>query len=361
MNNKYLLLFECCRLVKGYTQSIICDLQRSKSFVIPNVFYDALLKLPLSRTDFVNHFDLKNRKDAETIVNKFIELEYLFETDNPMLFTKLNLEWEEPGYITNAIIELELLNDNNLKFIDLLQDVGCEHIELRLGIDFQISDLIKVMEFVKLKRILSINIFMFYQSSYEEKLFKLVYEYPRINNIYCHNANENKIIFISDTGMGNIYKLEKVISNNACGNISKINFVNNIKFYTESLHHNSCLNRKISIDADGNIKNCPSMSESFGNIKDTTLIEALEKPGFRKYWNISKDQIEVCRDCEFRYICTDCRAYVDDPNDTSGPEGTNLSKPLKCGYNPYSGEWNEWSSSTIKQKAISYYNISIND
>ncbi|MFT6810576.1 MAG: SPASM domain peptide maturase of grasp-with-spasm system [Saprospiraceae bacterium] len=105
----------------------------------------------------------------------------------------------------------------------------------------------------------------------------------------------------------------------------------------------------------GEIKNCPSMSESYGNIKDTSLAEAIEKPGFKKYWNINKDQIAVCKDCEFRYICTDCRAYTDDPYDLSGEEGTNHSKPLKCGYDPYTGEWSEWSKNPIKKKVFHKY------
>ena len=38
------------------------------------------------------------------------------------------------------------------------------------------------------------------------------------------------------------------------------------------------------------------------------------------------------KDCKFRYICTDCRAYLANPNDM-------YSKPLKCNYNPYSATW----------------------
>lgn len=92
------------------------------------------------------------------------------------------------------------------------------------------------------------------------------------------------------------------------------------------------------------------MSQSFGNIKDTTLQEALDHPDFKKYWNVTKDQIEVCKDCEFRYICTDCRAYIENPEDM-------YSKPLKCGYNPYTAEWAEWSTNPLKQKAIDYYGM----
>ena len=40
-------------------------------------------------------------------------------------------------------------------------------------------------------------------------------------------------------------------------------------FYLESLRFNSCLNRKLSVDARGEIRNCPSMPASFGNAKTT--------------------------------------------------------------------------------------------
>jgi SPASM domain peptide maturase of grasp-with-spasm system len=82
------------------------------------------------------------------------------------------------------------------------------------------------------------------------------------------------------------------------------------------------------------ISKIPSMPESFGSIKDILLEEALNKANFKKYWNITKDQIDVCKDCEFRHICTDCRAYTEEPDNIN-------SKPLKCGYNPYTNKWSE--------------------
>ena len=30
---------------------------------------------------------------------------------------------------------------------------------------------------------------------------------------------------------------------------------------------------------------------------------------------MKKDSIKVCRDCEFRYICTDCRVYIEKEDD----------------------------------------------
>lgn len=96
------------------------------------------------------------------------------------------------------------------------------------------------------------------------------------------------------------------------------------------------------------------MQQNFGNIKDTTLEEALNHPDFKKYWNVNKDMIEVCKDCEFRHICTDCRAYTER---THFDGEIDLSKPLKCGYNPYTNEWAEWSTNPLKEKAIEYYGM----
>lgn len=44
-----------------------------------------------------------------------------------------------------------------------------------------------------------------------------------------------------------------------------------------------------------------------------SLIKAIKAKGFKDLWAINKDKILVCQDCEFRYICTDCRAYLEMP------------------------------------------------
>ncbi len=92
------------------------------------------------------------------------------------------------------------------------------------------------------------------------------------------------------------------------------------------------------------------MAQSFGNIRDTTLEKALNHKDFKNYWNITKDQIDTCKDCEFRYVCTDCRAFIENPDDK-------FSKPLKCGYSPYTNKWQEWSVNPLKQRAMKFYGL----
>ncbi|WP_414647134.1 grasp-with-spasm system SPASM domain peptide maturase [Chitinophaga sp.] len=135
-----------------------------------------------------------------------------------------------------------------------------------------------------------------------------------------------------------------------CGVVSSKSFSCNMNMYMESLQYNSCLNRKLSIDTNGDIKNCPSMTKKFGNIRTTLLKDVLNNPTFRDLWQITKDMISVCKDCEFRSVCTDCRAYLQDPGNT-------YSKPLKCGYDPYQCTWEPWAQNKENNYAISYYSI----
>ena len=111
-----------------------------------------------------------------------------------------------------------------------------------------------------------------------------------------------------------------------------INFCCNPNFYSEGQRFNTCLNRKIAVSNSGEIKNCPSMNNGYGNIKDHSLSEVVEKKEYRRYWEINKNDIDVCRDCEFRYVCQDCRAFITDSSNL-------FSKPSKCNYDPYKGTW----------------------
>jgi hypothetical protein len=74
------------------------------------------------------------------------------------------------------------------------------------------------------------------------------------------------------------------------------------------------------------------MSKSYGNIANTRLEDVIQLPEFQKLWFVKKDEIDVCKDCEFRYMCTDCRCFIKDP-------GNIYSQPAKCPYNPYICKW----------------------
>lgn len=105
-----------------------------------------------------------------------------------------------------------------------------------------------------------------------------------------------------------------------------------MSLYNESLKYNNCLHKKLSIDQFGNIKNCPSCEKVFGNIYSSKLAEVVHLSEFKELWNIDKSKIQECTQCEFRYICVDCRAFL--------PQNTNFNKPKKCNYDPFAAASN---------------------
>ena len=62
------------------------------------------------------------------------------------------------------------------------------------------------------------------------------------------------------------------------------------------------------------------MTKSYGNVRQRQLKSAIQTAAFQQVWAITKDKIDKCRDCEFRYVCTDCRAFLEEPdNEFSKP------------------------------------------
>lgn len=344
-------------LVKGANKALICDLERNKFYPIPLSLYK-ILKNEKNKTpeDVVKRYsgdNLEIKSIVEEYFDFLIKEDLIFFSNNSHLYSKIKLDWDYPAIISNAIIDFGL---ENLQFITeivkQLENLNCNAVQLRF---FE-----KVVSLVQIEKIITcfedslienLDIFFEYQPFLQENLEKLVIKFPRINSITMYN-NPNHIGFepLNTKGRGKLFSFPSMISMKNCGIVKNFYFITNIKHFSESQNHNTCLNRKISIDKEGYIKNCPSMSHHFGHISNTKLEDVIKNEDFIKYWQIKKDDITKCKDCEFRHICTDCRAYRDDPGDL-------YSAPLKCGYDPYNGIWEEWSTSPLKQKAIEFYGM----
>jgi SPASM domain peptide maturase of grasp-with-spasm system len=173
---------------------------------------------------------------------------------------------------------------------------------------------------------------------------------PHLTNLFLFNVHDSDIP--NDFAQNKFFKTSSTLSfsQKSCGVINESYFTVNYEHFIESQKFNTCLNRKISIDISGNIKNCPSMLHSFGNISNTKISSVLDNEEFLKYWKISKNEIDVCKICEFRHVCTDCRAFLQNKNDI-------YSKPLKCGYDPKRTEWSDWQTNPASIPSFQYYNL----
>ncbi len=350
-------LFSNCIPTKGYKNSIISDLQREIYFPIPNDLYDLLTEFEkLDLGSILNHYGSENEDviyDYLNFLTKYDLIQFTTES-NVVKFPKIDMNCESPSIITNVVIHLDINNILSLQITFAeLQKIGCKYLELILNVNNEL-EFEKILEhlsnYVSESKFSCINITSnFIEIDYLMHFDNVLWLENRLGALIIYNAPQSKVL--KEGTMNSVYLIkQKIFYPLSCGQVSLQYLHANVPLFTESQQHNTCLNRKISIDVNGEIKNCPSMAKSYGNIKDTTLAEAIEKPGFKDLWFINKDKIHVCKDCEFRYICTDCRAYIENPEDI-------YSKPLKCGYNPYTAEWEEWSTNPLKQKAIEYYGM----
>lgn len=349
--------------IKGYYRSILFDITKNRYWYIPNELYGIV-------TEAIDFTDLHALYPDDTGIleeykNFLKENDLIFEVepDEIHAFPAIDMKWHSPSKITNIIIDV----DSETSFPSLskihreIGKLGVEAILFRCFSETRLTELKEYIIYLNddpLNRLrdIQLEISVPEKSNLETIIddLKKIEKLPIVSMVSVYTLN--KELLTAPAEDSKIHIIEKFITGpKNCGTIhGNINSVN-LEIISESMHHNSCLNCKLSIDSSGNIKNCPSMAQSFGNIAETTLTESLNHQDFKRYWNVTKDDIEVCKDCEFRYVCTDCRAYTERTH--INPQGLDLSKPIKCGYDPYTGEWEEWSTNTLKQKAIQYYGM----
>ncbi|TSC96771.1 MAG: radical SAM protein [Candidatus Berkelbacteria bacterium Licking1014_2] len=103
----------------------------------------------------------------------------------------------------------------------------------------------------------------------------------------------------------------------------------NPTFFHRARHYNPCWRGELAVATDGNVYPCVfSRKLVIGNLGNETLSNVLKRLR-EKYWVITLDRVEKCRDCELRYACMDCRALsFNTSGDLYGP-------PTRCNYNPY--------------------------
>lgn len=99
-------------------------------------------------------------------------------------------------------------------------------------------------------------------------------------------------------------------------------------------YYNACLNEKIAISSNGDVLPCIfSRNSVIGNVRETTLQDMKEK--IEKSWRITKNEINGCQNCEYRYACSDCRPLA------IGIFDDKLAKYPRCCYSPEEGAWKD--------------------
>lgn len=113
------------------------------------------------------------------------------------------------------------------------------------------------------------------------------------------------------------------------GKITREKFANNI-------HGHECWGNKAAIFPNGQVSPCIMARKEgciAGDTRDKPLSEVIHGKKMNEMKNMSKDKIKICKDCEYRYICPDCRPLVFEETCDLYARGNH------CLYDPYKGMW----------------------
>ena len=325
-------LFANCLPVKGAFRSVICDLQTRQYHFIPQALYEVLTEHGDKSIADVQAF-YGNEHDAviEEYFTFLLENGLAFKTNSPENFPALDLRWQASSGVTNAILDYDNSTYDMGLVLLQLHELNCQAVHLRFFSAVPETVLLALLAVMDTSRIRHVELLLAYQPSYcLPDMQDLLARFPRIGAVVVHGAPASES-HTGTKGQRIQYVESPILSAAHCGSISALNFCSSVAFFTEALHFNSCLNRKLGVDIHGQIKNCPSMVKTFGHVLERQLQEVIMEPAFQQVWQINKTQVAVCQDCEFRFICTDCRAYTQNAQP--------LGKPAKCRYDPYTATW----------------------
>ncbi|MBT9153131.1 MAG: Antilisterial bacteriocin subtilosin biosynthesis protein AlbA [Firmicutes bacterium] len=96
----------------------------------------------------------------------------------------------------------------------------------------------------------------------------------------------------------------------------------------------TCWSGCLCITSTGDAIPCPAARQVvLDHVKRSRLQAIISSDAVEQAWKFTKDHVQVCKDCEYRYACQDCPAAV------LATGGSLDEKPAWCTYNPYAGEW----------------------
>lgn len=247
-------------------------------------------------------------------------------------------------YLADRNISTTLFTNGNLLSDELLDTIVSRDIEVKVSLYGHVDEvhdkitgkpgsfkiLINNIKYLTSKNIkVSVAIVLMKEN---EKYFNEIKEFLESIDVYKIKFDVIREVF-SGSQCNHIPSNKQIIS---MAKKSRPNFYIRKKEFDELFNKNTCWHGKLVISEDGNILPCVfARNISFGNINNMSIEELLRSDKLNKYWNYNFSNIKVCKDCEYRYACKDCRPLAMSINDEL------TDKNPRCMYNPYKGVWED--------------------
>lgn len=331
----HFLLFPTCVVVKGYSSSLIMDLDKGAFIEIPNLLQE-ILSVDLKQNnikEIKSVFDNKYDEGIDKYFQFLVDKEYGFFTKDPSPFRKPEEVFYSPYKVISSILEYNKNSTYNIsKALKQLEALSCQLIQIRLFDHMEISQLSKHLDSIKESDVRRVEILLPMNEKLDAEEIKVfANHYPR-TELIVYGCNSKKRIKISENPKKEIIYTTEVLNKDSKEIYSIQSFIINHQMYYEALQYNTGLHRKVCVDTNGNIKNYVSHQESYGNISQNKIEGIIKQKSFQEKYHMHNDMIEKCKDCQFRYMCLSNSDITYSQN--------NYYKEESCNYDPYTNSWN---------------------
>lgn len=331
--NELVRSFQDCRLVKGFNRSSIYDFSRKRYSYITSKqasWYEEIDGWSVARLKE----KCERNKDFNEFVNWLFSQEYIFtcSEEEYRRFPPVPEKWYHPSQISNMLLYRS--SKSNFNINNLIKDfekVGLQYVQIILEDSQDLTSVLTLIKSLSLISTKSIEVIA------KEDVSDFFIEHAidlantQITNVTITNSSAFKICRRSDSIPFNIIYITNDFTETLTpSSPDPLYFTVDIRLYMESRFYNNFYNKKLVVDSGDNILNRVG-GEVIGKLQKGELEKVMASKSFIKYWKIGKDSIEVCKDCEHRYMCVDSRVPV-----YSKGRWVFMSE---CRYNPYSSEW----------------------
>jgi hypothetical protein len=296
-----------CQIVSGVEGHFMFNLEKNKYTQLPDAIFEIFKKYSHLTIEQIEQLYDDHKGKISTFLATLKQAEFIFETQFPEHYSSANLDWNRPEKIFNAIVAYH--KNSNYSLIDTLKqldDLGTKYLEIRLSGNLEYSFVENVLRKIRTSRLVMIDIVMedmiVSHSDFERIINKLLADFPKINRVLIYGVPHHKIASLPD--ITNVFyttkSLVSIEENNLSKNYNK--YFINTEFFKESQKYNPFYNRKVCISEKGLIKNCLSLSQSFGLVDMDTIEDVISKSDFQQLWNWNNDKDEKLKHSAFRYV-----------------------------------------------------------
>lgn len=182
-------------IVKGYYRSVVFDSFKNSYIFLPkklaNFFAE---RKSFSTNDIADICD--GTENATSLIEFLKNKDLVTNRYNLELFAKEKREFDYPGIISNAIVEINAdFQQNYIELFKQISDLGCHSIEIRFC-DFSNELLSFILEKVNNSNISSCNVFV-----------PQVFEINAINHLFESNQKLLNLVMLSGKGISLIPQL----------------------------------------------------------------------------------------------------------------------------------------------------------